>query len=291
MALPTLNPLDTSLNVYTDEWADIRLKGQIDRARYVEGSAGQVIVPVADLYRKHDLKTSIEAQLLFGQTLKIFDDSEDRLLVQADNHGYVGWLDRSAVRETIVAPTHRVIVPRSFLYPGPDMKFTSNAVLSMGSLLCVVGSDTTRGTDYAILDDGRAIVSDHAAPLATHFQDYVAVAETLMHTPYLWGGDSAFGLDCSGLVQLCMAITGRQVLRDSYMQAATLGNEFDPAEDFANLERGDLVFWKGHVGIVQGDGNLIHSNGHSMMVSSENLIDAINRIAYLYERPIGFRRP
>jgi cell wall-associated NlpC family hydrolase len=117
------------------------------------------------------------------------------------------------------------------------------------------------------------------------------VAEALLSTPYLWGGTSAFGIDCSGLVQLSMRMAGRTVPRDTDMQASGLGEPFDPGADLAGLRRGDLVFWKGHVAIMLDGKNIIHANGHAMMVSRERLSDAVERIAYLYGGPTGFRRP
>lgn len=119
----------------------------------------------------------------------------------------------------------------------------------------------------------------------------MAVAETLLHTPYLWGGTSGFGIDCSGLVQLCMWVAGRKVLRDSDMQQDTLGEIIEPDATYSNLKRGDLVFWKGHVAICASPDMLIHASGHTMTVTLEPLQDAIKRIAYLYDLPTLIRSP
>src|SRR5262249_23754052 len=140
-----------------------------------------------------------------------------------------------------------------------------------------------------LLASGEAIIEKHLAPLAWRANDFVAVAETLLETPYLWAGASGFGIDCSGLVQLSMRMVGRDVLRDSDLQAATVG---EPVERSAGLRRGDLVFWNGHVAIMTGPDAIIHANGHTMTVAREGLDQAIDRVAYLYGRgPTGFRRP
>jgi cell wall-associated NlpC family hydrolase len=149
----------------------------------------------------------------------------------------------------------------------------------------------TRGTRYALLSTGEAMISGHLRPAGEFSEDYVAVAETLLMTPYLWGGSTAFGIDCSGLVQLAMRMTGRNVLRDTDMQAATIGEPIMSGEGYSGLRRGDLVFWKGHVAIMTDERTMIHANGHTMLVSREGLTEAIDRIGYLYGGPTGFRRP
>jgi cell wall-associated NlpC family hydrolase len=142
-----------------------------------------------------------------------------------------------------------------------------------------------------LLAGGGFIVASHLAPLNETAADYVSVAETLLFTPYLWGGTSAFGVDCSGLVQLSMRMAGKVALRDTDMQAESIGGTLDPGRDLAALRRGDLVFWKGHVGIMADRENLLHANGYTMMVSRENIHHAVGRIAPLYGQPTCFRRP
>ena len=189
------------------------------------------------------------------------------------------------------APTHLVAAPRSFVYPGPDLKLPRSGELSMGSAVAVTGYAETRGTRYALLSSGEAIIAGHLRPAGDAAPDYVAVAEAFLNTPYLWGGVSGFGIDCSGLVQLSMRMAGRAVLRDTDMQAESIGEPIHPGAGFSGLRRGDLVFWKGHVAIMTDADNMIHANGHTMLVSRERLSDAIDRIGYLYGGPTGFRRP
>ena len=153
----------------------------------------------------------------------------------------------------------------------------------------------TRGTQYAILDSGEVVIANHLVEAGNHSTDYVSVAETLLRTPYLWGGSTAFGIDCSGLVSLAMQMAGIDVLRDSDMQAATIGEPVAIRPDWGDLKRGDLLFWRGHVAIAQGEiggqQHMLHANGHTMDVASEPVAEAVLRIEHLYEKPIGVRRP
>jgi cell wall-associated NlpC family hydrolase len=105
------------------------------------------------------------------------------------------------------------------------MKFPVSGALSMGSRVTITGTAENRGTAYLELDTGQFLIAGHAAPVGEQADDFVAIAETLLHTPYLWGGSSAFGIDCSGLVQLAMRMAGKSVLRDTDMQAMSIGKE------------------------------------------------------------------
>ena len=251
----------------------------------------RVVAPFADLRAEPASDCPLDHQIICGDRVAVLESREGWALVKAEFDGYVGWTSEEGLSGHTVSPTHVVRVPRTFAYPGPDLKLPARRALSMGSTVTVIGQAETRGSTYALLDTGEALFARHLRLVGEHDHDHVAVGRKLLGTPYLWGGSTGFGIDCSGFVQLAMRMCGRAVLRDSDMQAATIGVEIDPGEDLAGLRRGDLVFWRGHVGIVEGDGNLLHASGYSMDVTSEPLGEAIARIERFFERPIGYRRP
>ncbi len=286
----TGNPvtLDRRLNAYRPDLADARLAGRVDASHFVEGEGGTVAVPVADLRPRPDLAAGIDTQLLFGEPLRVFERRDGWAWVQAETDGYVGYM---AAAE-LVSPAHQVTFwvtqPRTFVYPEPDMKRPRGQALSMGSRINVVGEAETRGARYLTLADGGSVIAAHCGSIgASTGDDYVAIAARLLETPYLWGGKSAFGIDCSGLVQLSMMMAGKTAPRDSDMQAAGLGEKIG----FDELRRGDLVFWKGHVAIMEDKATMIHANGHTMSVAREGLKAAVERIGYLYGAPTICRRP
>ncbi|MER8441008.1 NlpC/P60 family protein [Mesorhizobium sp. M1312] len=282
---------DARLHAFRSDLADARLKGEVAADRFVAGRPARIAASVVDVRKAPRSDASVNTQLLFGDDVLVFEDVEDWAWIQAERDGYVGYVTDTVLGGRDHAPTHVVSVPRTFLYPEPDLRFPPSGQLSMGSAVTVTDVAETRGTHYALLPSGEAVISGHLRPLNKPAVDYVAVAEAFLGTPYLWGGASGFGIDCSGLVQLAMHMAGRQVLRDSDMQAATIGESLEPGPNFAGLRRGDLVFWKGHVAVMTDPETMIHANGHTMLVSREGFKEAVARIGYLYGGPTGFRRP
>lgn len=281
--------LDRRLNAYRKDLADIRLEGQVEADRFVEGVPGRIVKPVVELRPRPDLECGMDTQLLMGETVTIFDADDGFAFVQAHADSYVGYLPVDSVSSNVTAPvTHHVIVPRTFAYPGPELRKPPVRALSLGSRIIVTGEAETRGTLYLLLNDGTAVIAAHCLPLDQWPTiDPVELAVRFLETPYLWGGRSGFGIDCSGLVQLCHQMTGRKPPRDSDMQRDGYGAEI--AVD--TLRRGDLVFWKGHVGMMEDKDILLHASGHTMTVTRELLSDAIARIGYLYGPPTICRRP
>ena len=279
--------LDRRLHAFRDDLAEEALEGRVTAARFTAGTPARVTAPVADMRPKPDHAAGIDTQLLFGEPVTVLDRAEGWVWAKSGIDGYVGYVAADALGEPGPEPTHIVTAQRSFVYPEAELKRPAMAALSLGSRVSVTGEAETRGTPYLRLAGGGAMIAHHLAPLDTPASDdYVACAARFMETPYLWGGRSGFGIDCSGLVQLAMMMTGRAAPRDSDMQEAGLGT---PVERAA-AKRGDLVFWKGHVAIMEDADTVLHANGHTMTVARERLADAIRRIEPVYGLPTGWRR-
>ncbi|MEZ2130252.1 MULTISPECIES: NlpC/P60 family protein [unclassified Sinorhizobium] len=280
--------LDRRLNAFRPDLAEAGLEGKIEAAPFVEGTKARVAIPVAALRPKPDLAMGIDTELLLGEEVTVFDRADGWCWVKALADGYVGYLPERTLGEPQPEPTHVIAVQRSFVYPEPELRKPHVGVLSMGSRIKVVGEAETRGNHYVLLEDGTALYAAHCRPLGYNDGgDYVEIATRFMETPYLWGGRSGFGIDCSGVVQLALQMTGRAAPRDTDMQASGLGRVIDRSE----LRRGDLVFWKGHVAIMEDPETIIHANGHTMTVARENFEAAVKRIGWLYDQPTGYRRP
>ncbi len=210
----------------------------------------------------------------YGECVAVYDERDGWAWAQFERDLYVGYLPRAALGAPS-APTHRVTALRTHAYPGPSIKLPPRMALSLGARLTIV---EVKG-DFAVSEDRLYLWARHLAELGAREPDAVAIAERFLETPYLWGGRTSEGIDCSGLVQTALTAAGVACPRDSDMQEATLGEPVAIDDPEAPLKRGDLVFWKGHVGIMRDSTTLLHANGWHMKVVSEPLIQARERIA------------
>ncbi|GJD52559.1 hypothetical protein OPKNFCMD_5325 [Methylobacterium crusticola] len=254
--------------------ADERLRGLVAADRYVAGRPRRVAAPVAPLHRAPDPAAPLDTQALRGEAVTVYEERDGWAYAQLAADSYVGYLPAAALGAPGPEPTHRVAALRTFVYPAPDLKRPALAHLSFGALVTV----EAQAGPYARLADGGFVWSGHLAPQTTRVPDYAATAERFLGTPYLWGGRSSLGLDCSGLVQAALAAAGIAAPRDSDQQERALGTAVALAPDLAGLRRGDLVFWRGHTGLMLDETRLIHANGHHMAVAIEPLADAAARI-------------
>ncbi|WP_425064013.1 NlpC/P60 family protein [Pyruvatibacter mobilis] len=270
--MPTSTPLDTRLNAVRPDLADRTLEGRVEAPRFVEGTPAHVIVPVTALRRRPAADAPRDTELLLGETVTVFDRADGFAWVQARRDGYVGYISARDIAEGAPAPTHTVSAVRSFIYRAADIKSPVTGWASLNSPMVIAGTDGR----FSRLARGGYMVSQHLRGVADREGDFVAVAEGFLETPYLWGGRSSLGLDCSGLVQNALHAAGFACPRDTDMQEAALGETLPDGAPFA---RGDLVFWKGHVGIMLDGDTLLHANATYMKTVTEPVAPAIARIA------------
>jgi cell wall-associated NlpC family hydrolase len=268
---PPVAQFDRRLNPVRPDLAAESLRGLVDAPRYVTGQAKRVVAASAPLRRFPDASAPLETEALYGESVTVFDDDGGWAWAQLDRDRYVGYLPLASLAAPS-EPTHRVATLRSHAYPGPSIKLPPRLALSLGARLAIARQDG----NFAVTEDGLCLWSRHLSELSVREPDYVAVAERFLETPYLWGGRTSEGIDCSGLVQTALAAAGLTSPRDSDMQEAGLG---EPLANDTPLRRGDLVFWKGHVGIMRDSAALLHANGWHMRVISEPLNEARDRIA------------
>ena len=263
------------------------LQGKVEAARFVEGTGREVIEPQAPVRSAPRPDAPLLTEALNGELVTIYDmDGEGWAWGQLDADGYVGWVPDSALASPGPPATHKVGVLRTLVFPGPSIKLPPLAALPLGATLAIARVEDR----LAITQSGRYVPAAHLRPLGEFETDFVAVAERFAGVPYLWGGKTALGLDCSGLVQVALTACGIACPRDSDVQEATVGAPVTPALDYANVERGDLLFWNGHVAIAGGRGSLVHANAFHMSVAIEPLADAITRIRQAGSEVTGVRR-
>ena len=284
--------LDPRVNAYRPDLADARLRGRVEASRFATGTLKRVLVPSAPLRSVPRKEAPFDSELLCGEVFRVFGDIEGGLSWgQCETDAYVGFVRTDTLGPLAPEPTWRISALRTFVYPGADMKLPPAAALSIGSRIALGGEVETRGTVFRMLaGSDRAIVAAHVEPIdAAPVSDYVTVAETFLHVPYLWGGRTSLGIDCSALVQLSAMVAGIPAPRDTDMQLASLGHVLEEGLD-AELRRGDLVFWPSHVAIVSAPDRIVHASGHHMAVVSEPLAEATARIAVIKGPPIGVKR-
>ena len=264
--------LDPRLNAFRPDLADEMLRGKVEAERFVAGELYEIADAIVPMHSAARFDAMRMTELLYGERVKVFAIEEGWAWVKAAHDGYVGYVPASALSREITSSAHRVAVPLTFMYPAPDLKSVPELPLPMNARIEIM-----EVTDkFARIRNGRYVFAGHLKPLTSHEVDFVAVAEQFLHVPYLWGGKTFHGLDCSGLIQAAIHAAGLACPRDTDMQENELGT---PVQDHNAMSRGDLLFWKGHAGVMVDREQLLHANAHHMQVTLEPLAKVITRIA------------
>jgi hypothetical protein len=268
--------LDPRITPARKDIAAKHLAGVVDAQRYVEGRPYEIGAAQAPVRDAPSHAAELQTEALKGERITIYDISDDGWAWgQLAGDGYVGYLPANALGAPGPAATHKVTALRTFSFPGPSIKLPPLETLSFGCQLAIARVDGP----FAITASGGHVPILHVAPVDTKETDFVAVAERFLGTPYLWGGKSSIGIDCSGLLQLALLACGIPCPRDTDMQERALGSALEPPLESGQWRRGDLVFWKGHMAIVRDEATFVHANAsRHMAVAYEPIAETVARI-------------
>jgi cell wall-associated NlpC family hydrolase len=275
--------LDPRRHAFRADLAASHLKGQVSARKFVEGEPRQVKVPVLPLRKEPRFDALLESEALLGEIVTLYEEGEGWAWVQLARDNHVGYMPSEGLSRGIATPTHKVSALRTYVFPAPDAKSPPLAMLSMNAAFV-----SNRSEGKFLLVDGYYIYGAHARKVDERASDFVAVARGFLGAPYLWGGRTSVGVDCSGLVQLACEAAGIGCPRDADMQFSELGQPIDLSKE--KLARGDFVFWEGHVGIMTGPDRLLHANAFHMAVVEEPFAEAKERIRAGGLDVIGARR-
>jgi hypothetical protein len=268
-------PYDSRLTPVRPDIAAKYLEGKVEAARFVTGEEFEISDGIAPMRHEPFSGAALDTQALRGEHVTVYDrDEEGWAWAQLHSDGYVGWLPDLALYPPGPPPTHKVSALRTFVFPGPSIKLPPVDTLPLGARISVVNDIE----GFVVTREGHHLPASHVVSIDIFEQDFVAVAERFVGTPYLWGGKSSLGIDCSGLVQVALTASGIGCPRDSDMQRDGLGQDV-PMSKINALKRGDLIFWKGHVAIARDARTLVHANAFHMATEIEPTNIAVERIA------------
>lgn len=260
---------DPRLHAYRPDLADVALAGQVVASHYAEPILERCVAPAVPMRARPDVDAPAVSELLFGESFAVIERRADWVWGYGCHDRYVGYVPASAVGEAPAA-THRIATPQGLIFALPDIKSTPRATLPLGAEIAV----KAREGKFHALAGGGFVHERHVADLAPGYRDPIALARLFLGTPYLWGGRTRAGIDCSGLIQTVFAACGHRAPRDSDQQREQFGTAIEPAHPRA----GDIVFFPGHVGLMATDTALLHANAFWMSTVEEPLADVVARL-------------
>jgi hypothetical protein len=264
--------LDPRLTPARPDLAARHLAGMVQAARFVDGEEYEVIEPQAPLRRGPSPDALLDTEALKGERATVYEIEEGWAWGQLASDGHVGFMPAGALALPTATPSHWVTALRTLVFPGPSIKLPPIEALALGSRLAIARSELP----FAVTRSGGYVPARHLALIELKEPDFVTVAERFLGAPYLWGGKTCLGIDCSGLVQVALDACGIPCPRDSDLQECALGRPL-PIDPDA-IRRGDLLFWPGHVAIARDAATLVHANAYHMAVAFEPIAEAIPRI-------------
>jgi hypothetical protein len=273
---------DPRLTLIRDGVASLALEGLVPADRYAEPIPMHCAAGTAPLRAAPDPTAQQDDQLIFGEAFDVLSEDGPFVFGQARRDGYVGYVSKAELLLRHGEPTHWVNALRTFAFSHADLKSAPVLTLTLNSLVTV---EEREGLFARIAGSGWVFAA-HLAEVGQYETDPAAIATWFLGAPYLWGGRDSTGLDCSGLVQQALYACGQSCPRDTDLQEQALGHTIPPDA----LTRNHLVFWRGHVGIMLDETNLLHANAHHMAVEIEPLADAIARIEGVAGRPTAYKR-
>ena len=268
-----MDKLDSRLHAFRADLAAEHLRGKVKATNFAAGQRRQVTLGHVALRRAPEPNAPLDTELLFGESVQLYDDQNGWAWVQSERDGYVGYTGSESLSAKPLEATHRVSVVATHLYPLPELKSVPTDWLPMTACVCVANTES----DFCELASGGWMFANHLVAIDVHAEDHCDTALMFRNAPYLWGGKTSAGIDCSGLLQVSLASCGKHIPRDTDMQKS-IGKAVDYRGADEKLQRGDLVFWRGHAGIWVDQQTFIHANATDMLVATEPLSAVATRI-------------